>query len=89
MSTLSESRLIDLVIQWVDANKRSANGNVSVAITPDTDLVATGLLDSFALVDLIVYIESLDGCTIDLTQADPAEFTRVSGLCRLALQHTS
>lgn len=81
----SETRLIDLVIDWVRANKRSGNGTAD--ITPDTDLVASGLLDSFGFVDLIVYIESLDGCKIDLTEADPSEFTVVKGLCRMALNH--
>ncbi|MBI3668706.1 MAG: acyl carrier protein [Acidobacteria bacterium] len=85
MMDSSETRLIDLVIDWVRANKRSGNGTAD--ITPDTDLVASGLLDSFGFVDLIVYIESLDGCKIDLTEADPSEFTVVKGLCRMALNH--
>jgi acyl carrier protein len=82
---LSESRLIDLVIEWVRANKRSSNGTAH--ITPDTDLVSGGLLDSFGFIDLIVYIESLDGCRIDLTEADPTEFTVVKCLCRMALKN--
>jgi acyl carrier protein len=81
---LSEAQLIDLIIGWVHANKRSGSGNA--AITADTDLLGSGLLDSFGFVDLIVYIESLDGCSIDLTEADPAEFTIVKGLSRMALK---
>jgi acyl carrier protein len=85
MNSLSESQLTDLVIDWVRSNKRSGNG--SAKITPDTDLIAGGLLDSFGFVDLLVYVESLDGCKIDLTEADPTEFTVVKGLCSMALKN--
>ena len=84
-NSLSESELIDLVIKWVRLNKVSGNG--STQVTPDTDLIGGGLLDSFAFVDLLVYVESLDGCKIDLAEADPTEFTIVKGLCRMALKN--
>jgi acyl carrier protein len=84
MATLSESQFTDLVMAWVLENKRS--GNEDVKITVDTDLLGSGILDSFGFVDLIVYIESLNGCRIDLADADPSEFTVIRGLCRLALK---
>jgi acyl carrier protein len=85
MNALSESQLVDLVIDWVYSNKLSGNG--STEITLDTDLIGAGLLDSFGFVDLLVYIESLGGCKVDLTEADPVEFTVVKGLCRIALKN--
>jgi len=80
--TMSEAQLVDLVINWVRSNHRpgnSPNGNIS----PDTDLIATGMLDSFGFIDLIMFIESQSGCKIDLTNIDPSEFCIVKGLCRI------
>jgi acyl carrier protein len=82
-NSFPEQHLVDLVIEWVRANQRS--GNKSAEITADTDLIGGGLLDSFGFVDLLVYVESVEGCKINLAEADPAEFTTVKGLCRMAL----
>jgi acyl carrier protein len=82
---MSEAQLVDLVINWVRSNDRpgnSRNGEVS----PDTDLIASGMLDSFGFIDLIVFIESQSGCRIDLTDVEPNEFCIVKGLCRITLR---
>jgi len=82
---MSEAQLVDLVINWVRSNHRpgnSPNGDLS----PDTDLIASGMLDSFGFIDLIVFIESQSGCRIDLTDVDPSEFCIVKGLCRISLK---
>jgi acyl carrier protein len=86
VTTLTENRLIDLVIGWVRQNtpKTGING---LEINAETDLIASGLLDSFALVDLIVFIESQSGFSVDFSNADPGEFCIVKGLCRLALSN--
>lgn len=80
-----EAQLVDLVINWVRSNHRpgnSPNGDIS----PDTDLIASGMLDSFGFIDLIVFMESQSGCRIDLTDVDPNDFCVVKGLCRIALR---
>ena len=74
MNGLSESHLIKLVIEWVKENN------------PNTDLFKSGAIDSFGLVDLIVYIESETGCVVELADTDPGEFSVVRGLCRVALK---
>jgi len=38
---------------------------------------------------LILYIESMDGYRIDLSDADPNEFAVIRGLCRIALRSLS
>lgn len=81
----SEAQLVDLVINWVRSNHRpghSRNGEIS----SDTDLIASGLLDSFGFIDLIVFIETQSGCKIDLMDADPNEFCIVKGLCQIILR---
>ena len=85
MNELSESNLINLVIEWVKENspkRRSA----AIEIDENTDLFKSGLIDSFALMDLIVYIENETGCTMELADTAPGEFSIVSGLCRIALK---
>lgn len=84
MSALSENQLVDLVVEWVKKNR--ATRLPPFEITAETDLISSGMLDSFAFVDLIVYIESQSGCKVELTDADPADFCMVKGLCRIALK---
>lgn len=82
---MSEAQLLDLVINWVRNNRCSGdlrNGELSA----DTDLIASGLVDSFAFIDLIVFVESQSGCKIDLTDVDPKEFCVVKGLCKIILR---
>lgn len=85
MKPESEKELIDLILNWVRANGRT-NGSVK-EITPDTNLLQSGLLDSLGFVELIVFIETESGWQIDLTDVDPAEFCVVKGLCAVALRN--
>ena len=84
--TISEQELINLVVGWVKTNHRG-KGNGSVEIREDTDLIASGLLDSFALIDLILYLETRTFCEIDLSDVDPKEFCVVKDLCKIALKN--
>jgi acyl carrier protein len=82
---VSESDLINLVIEWVREN--SPKGRfANIEIDENTDLFHSGLIDSLALVDLIDYLESETGCAVELADTDPAEFSVVRGLCRIALK---
>ena len=80
---MSREQMQKLLIEWIKANKRTSN---DIEITPDTELLGSGLLDSFGFLDLIVFIESNTGLQVDLADADPGEFSMVRGLCNLALK---
>ncbi len=82
----SETKLINLIVSWVEENKQP-NGSANVQITGDTNLLESGLLDSLGFVELILFIENQSGCEIDLTDVDPQEFCVVKGLCRIALRN--
>lgn len=84
MNRLLHHELVDLVIGWVKVNRQSWDVPDPV-IDENTDLIATGLLDSFGFVDLVLFLETECGIKIDLADADPAEFTVVRGLCNIAL----
>jgi acyl carrier protein len=79
---MSQEQLQQAVIQWIQANKRTSN----VEISAETELLGTGILDSFSFLDLIMHIESTTGLQIDLADADPSDFAVVRGLCNLALK---
>jgi acyl carrier protein len=86
--TLTERELIDRVIEWL--RQSGSNRPQSYAgINDETDLFAAGLIDSLGFVELITFIESHDGCRVNLVDADPAEFALIGGLCRLALKDSA
>ena len=81
---ISEAELVDRVLDWVRKHQQTTN-TAGGEIAPETDLLASGLLDSLGFIELITFIEGQDGCRVDLTDVDPGDFSMVKGLCRLAL----
>ena len=81
---MTQEQFLELLNNWIRSNKAVSP---QTKITPDTELLGSGLLDSFDFLDLIVHIESKTGQKIDLAVADPSEFSIVRGLCRLALSN--
>jgi acyl carrier protein len=79
---MTQDQFTELLTDWLRANKQfSAN----LQISPDTELLGTGLLDSFDFLDLIVHIETKIAAKIDLSVADPDQFSTVRGLWNLAM----
>jgi acyl carrier protein len=79
---MTQDQFMELLTNWLRANKQfSAN----LQISPDTELLGSGLLDSFDFLDLIVHIESKMAAKIDLSVADPNQFSTVRGLWNLAM----
>jgi acyl carrier protein len=78
---MNQDQFVELLANWFRANKQTSE---ALKITADTELLGSGLLDSFDFLDLIVYIETKTGKKIDLSIADPNQFSLVSGLYQLA-----
>lgn len=55
-------------------------------IGPDEPLISTGLVDSFSLVDLALYVEDTYGVHIDDTELNAATFDTLSQLAGLIEQ---
>jgi acyl carrier protein len=85
MDTIAYQGLIEPVTQWVLQNRLDPLGDAG-SVTPETDVLASGLLDSLGLVNLVAYIESLLHCRIDLRDIDFTEFTTIRGLCGHAVR---
>jgi acyl carrier protein len=75
---MTQDQFLELVGTWIRDNKHE-----TIKVTGDTELLGSGLLDSFDFLDLIVHIENTTGVKVDLAVADPAEFSVVRGLMRL------
>ena len=56
---------VQTLIDWIAARE----GAAGLEITPDTDLLATGVLDSMGLVSLFFLVETLGGRPVDLADA--------------------
>ncbi|PYT67023.1 MAG: hypothetical protein DMG39_24995 [Acidobacteria bacterium] len=85
MKSVAEKELIDLVVGWVKEN--GLKGRSHTEISESTNLLESGLLDSFAFVDLILFIENHTQEKLDLIDVAPEEFTVVKSLCHLALRN--
>ena len=84
---MSMSVLEHAMVEWVQSHLHR-NSIPALEITPESDLLETGVLDSVAFLDLISYAEELSGTAIDLMSVDPAQLTSIRGLC-LHVQATS
>jgi acyl carrier protein len=80
--------MTELIIEWVRENGQSEPFS-DPEITEETDLMASGLLDSFGFIDLLLFIESQSGTKIDLMDVDPSQFVVVKGLCNIALANSN
>jgi acyl carrier protein len=81
---VGEEHVSGLIRKWVEANCRIAQPE-KIELEEDTDLMATGILDSMGFIELLVHVESLTGSKIDLSDLDPKEFTSIKGLARSAV----
>ena len=76
---MTREELTGSVRQWVSTHKLlDQNG---IELTDDTDLIATGLLDSFDFVQLLAFSEGLIGGQVDLVDIDVETFTTLGGFC--------
>ena len=75
--------LVKEVCAWAQDRCEEA-GIDGVEITPDTDLLDSGVLDSLGFIELIVFIEESMGIELDLLELDTDDFSRVQGLCEFA-----
>ena len=59
---------VQRLIDWVSARDAAAG----IEITPDTDLLASGVLDSMGMVGLFMLVETMGGRALDVGEAAAA-----------------
>jgi acyl carrier protein len=87
MTIPGAAQLAEKIRDWVIAHRQPG---VSVAgLDADTDLIASGILDSVGFVEMLAYAEALLGQHIDLSDIDPEQFTKLGGFCNYAVQQVA
>lgn len=56
-------------------------------VAADQDLIASGLVDSFAFIDLCLAIEGETGYFVDLVTLEPDQYSTISNLYMLSHQN--
>lgn len=56
------------------------------AITPEEALISSGLIDSFSLVDVALFVEDTYGVTIDDTELNAETFDTLDALADLIIE---
>lgn len=84
MNQIQEKVLIASVLNWIREYRLRSNSHPT-EITENLDLLKNGLLDSLALVDLLLFVEEQTGRPIDLKTVEPEDICIVKNLCRIAL----
>ena len=83
-----EGDLVSQIKDWVRSSPQ-ATIPAKTVLTEETDLIASGILDSMGFIELLVFVESVTGQKIDLSGLDPGEFTSIQGLSRSIVNGSS
>jgi acyl carrier protein len=84
MRSVQEEELIESIDRWIRRTRDAAH-SVPIEMTEETDLIASGIVDSLGFIELMLYLETITEEKIDLNDADPKDFTTMRGLCKTIL----
>ena len=56
--------------------------------SPDTDFIETGMVDSLQFVELLLQLEQLFGCRIDIDDIELDDFRTLNSIARLVAART-
>jgi acyl carrier protein len=79
--TTAAGDLVAIALAWVEAH-RLPDADPALVVSPATDLLVSGVLDSLAFVELVSHLEEQSGRSPDLLSMEPEEFATLEGLCR-------
>ena len=79
MSVRVAADLEQKLIAWVNQHRRGAGGS---ELNNETDLLATGVLDSVGFVELLAHIEEETKVRVDVIEIDPTQLTTIAGLAQ-------
>lgn len=69
------------MLEWV-RRRCEEDGNLSKALDPETDLIEGALLDSISFIELLAFVESQTGISIEIGQIAQEDLASVAGICR-------
>ncbi len=78
--------VIDSVVAWL---KRTANTRATDEITPATELIACGILDSIEILNLVSYLEEHFGIALPIDEFVPGNFETPRAIASLVMRLTT
>ena len=80
MSEMHETVLEYVIDEYVDEDD-------DLEVGVDTPLISSGIVDSFSMVSLKVFLEKKYGITLPDNEATPEAFDTVNSICQLVNKH--
>jgi acyl carrier protein len=80
MSEMHETVLEYVIDEYVDEDD-------DLEVTFDTPLISSGIVDSFSMVSLKVFLEKKYGINLPDNEATPEAFDTVNSICELVNKH--
>jgi acyl carrier protein len=81
MDVFGTAELEKRMLDWVCAHGEKL-GEPLALLGSETELISERVLDSIAFTELIVFVESLTGLSIDMGDIDHDDLQSIGGLCR-------
>ena len=76
---LTEQELRRMIHDWIQQQSQARD---AAPLDEQSDLIASGALDSMGFIELLAYIESATGQKVDLHEVDVGALTSIDGLVR-------
>lgn len=80
MSDMHETILEYVIEEYVDEDD-------DIEVNPDTPLISSGIVDSFSMVSLKVFLEKMYKISLPDNEATPEAFDTVNSICELVKKH--
>ena len=80
MSNMHETILEYVIEEYVDEDD-------DIEVNPDTPLISSGIVDSFSMVSLKVFLEKMYKISLPDNEATPEAFDTVNSICELVKKH--
>jgi len=75
--------VIDIVTKWLN---RAAAPRISTELTPDTELVVQGILDSIEILNLVSFLEERFGAAVPIDEFIPENFATPRAIADLVIR---
>jgi len=81
MTEMHETILEYVIDEYVDEDDSDSE------VTFDTPLISSGIVDSFSMVSLKVFLEKKYGVALPDSEATPEAFDTINSICELVRKH--
>jgi len=82
MKAVEPEEVRKFIEQFVEKKLNAEGRELPVPLSDDCDLLLTGVVDSFGILELMTALSDFCGQDIDFEQLDPDQMTIIEPLCR-------